>query len=82
MTTLIQLYVKQQTQLKNKLDNLRSGGVEKGVMVRSLHLQLKRIKVEIKKLETSLEVLLKKHSECAALQLVKTILNAELYTNE
>jgi transposase len=49
ITTLIQMYVKQQTQLKNKLDNLRSGGVEKGVMVRSLHLQLKRIKVEIKK---------------------------------
>lgn len=63
ITTLIQMYVKQQTQLKNKLDNLRSGGVEKGVMVRSLHLQLKRIKVEIKKLESSLEGLLKKHSE-------------------
>jgi len=63
ITTLIQMYVKQQTQLKNKLDNLRSGGVEKGVMVRSLHLQLKRVKVEIKKLETSLEGLLKKHSE-------------------
>ena len=63
ITTLIQMYVKQQTQLKNKLDNLRSGGVEKGVMVRSLRLQLKRVKVEIKKLETSLEGLLKKHSE-------------------
>ena len=62
MTTLIQMYVKQQTQLKNKLDNLRSGGVEKGVMVRSLNLQLKRIKVEIKKLETNLENLLKEHA--------------------
>lgn len=62
ITTLVQLYVKQQTQLKNKLDNLRSGGTEKGVMIRSLNLQLKRIKVEIKKLETSLEELLKKHS--------------------
>ena len=62
ITTLIQMYVKQQTQLKNKLDNLRSGGVEKGVMVRSLVLQLKRIKVEIKKLEMGLEDLLKKHS--------------------
>lgn len=62
ITTLIQMYVKQQTQLKNKLDNLRSGGVEKGVMVRSLNLQLKRVKVEIKKLETNLEYLLKEHS--------------------
>jgi transposase len=62
ITTLIQMYVKQQTQLKNKLENLRSSGVEKGVMVRSLTLQLKRIKVEIKKLETGLEDLLKKHS--------------------
>jgi len=62
ITTLIQLYVKQQTQFKNKLDNLLSGGVERGVMVRSLNLQLKRIKVEIKKLETNLENLLKEHA--------------------
>jgi len=62
ITTLIQMYVKQQTQLKNKLENLRSSGVKKGVMVRSLVLQLKRIKVEIKKLETGLEELLKEHS--------------------
>lgn len=62
ITTLIQMYVKQQTQLKNKLDNLRSGGVERGVMIQSLKLQLKRIKVEIKKLETDLENLLKEHS--------------------
>jgi len=62
ITTLVQLYVKQQTQLKNKLDNLRSGGIEKGMMVRSLNLQLKRITLEIKKLEASLEQLLKKHS--------------------
>ncbi|MDX2360662.1 MAG: IS110 family transposase [Crocinitomicaceae bacterium] len=62
VTTLIQMYVKQQTQLKNKLDNLRSGGIEKGIMIQSLNLQLKRVKVEIKKLETDLENLLKEHS--------------------
>ena len=62
ITTLIQMYVKQQTQLKNKLDNLRSGGVERGAMIQSLNLQLKRIKVEIKKLETGLENLLKEHA--------------------
>ena len=62
ITTLIQMYVKQQTQLKNKLDNLRSSGVEKGIIVRSLVLQLKRIKIEIKKMETGLEELLKEHS--------------------
>jgi len=62
MTTLIQLYVKQQTQFKNKLDNLRSGGIEKGMMIQSLNLQLKRVKVEIKKLETNLEDLLKEHA--------------------
>ena len=62
ITTLIQMYTKQQTQLKNKLDNLKSGGIHTGVMIRSLNLQLKRIKVEIKKLEISLEELLKEHS--------------------
>jgi len=62
MTTLMQLYVKQQTQLKNKLDNLQSGGRSRGKMISSLKLQLKRIKVELKKLESSLEELLKEHS--------------------
>ncbi len=62
ITTLMQLYVKQQTQLKNKLDNLQSGGRTQGVMISSLKLQLKRIKVELKKLESSLEELLKEHA--------------------
>lgn len=62
LTTLMQMYVKQQTQLKNKLDNLQSGGLKKGVMISSLKLQLKRIKVELKKLETSLEELLKENA--------------------
>jgi transposase len=62
ITTMMQLYTKQQTQLKNKLDNLQSGGRTKGVMISSLKLQLKRIKVELKKLETSLETLLKEHA--------------------
>lgn len=62
MMTLMQLYVKQQTQLKNKLDNLRSGGLTYGVMISSLKLQLKRIIVELKKIEASLETLLKEHA--------------------
>ena len=62
LTTLMQMYIKQQTQLKNKLDNLQSGGRTRGVMISSLKLQLKRIKVELKKLETSLEELLKEHA--------------------
>jgi len=62
LTTLMQLYVKQQTQLKNKLDNLQSGGRTQGIMISSLKLQLKRIKVELKKLESSLEELLKEHA--------------------
>jgi len=62
LTTLMQMYVKQQTQLKNKLDNLQSGGLTKGVMISSLNLQLKRIKAELKKLETSLEELLKENA--------------------
>lgn len=59
--SLVQMYVKQQTQLKNKLENLNSGGVKQGAMISSLNLQLKRVKVEIKKLELKLEMLLKEH---------------------
>ena len=62
LTTLMQMYTKQQTQLKNKLDNLQSGGLRNGVMISSLKLQLKRVKVELKKLETSLEEMLKQHA--------------------
>lgn len=62
LMTLMQMYVKQQTQLKNKLDNLQSGGRTKGVMISSLKLQLKRIKAELMKLESSLEGLLKEHA--------------------
>ncbi len=59
--SLVQLYVKQQTQLKNKLDTLKSGGITQGVMLSSLKLQLKRIKIEITKLELDLETLLKEN---------------------
>ena len=62
ITTLMQLYVKQQTQLKNKLDNLESGGRTQGIMISSLRLHLKRIKVELKKLESNLEELLKEYA--------------------
>lgn len=62
LMTLMQMYVKQQTQLKNKLDNLQSGGRTNGVMISSIKLQLKRIGAELKKLESSLEGLLKEHA--------------------
>lgn len=61
IVSLVQMYVKQQTQLKNKLDNLKSGGMTQGVLLSSLKLQLKRTKIEIKKLELGLETLLKEN---------------------
>ena len=48
--TLVSLYIKQSTQLKNKIDNLSSGGITRGIMISSLKRQLKRVTVEIGKL--------------------------------
>ena len=60
--TLISLYIKQSTQLKNKLHNLYSGGITNGVMISSLKLQLKRTLKEIAKLEKSVEQIFKEEA--------------------
>ena len=60
--TLISLYIKQSTQLKNKLHNLYSGGITHGVMISSLKLQLKRTLKEIAKLEKSVEQIFKEEA--------------------
>lgn len=52
--SVIELYVRQQTALKNKLDNLTSGGLKKGILITNIKLQLRRLKAEIKKLDEAL----------------------------
>lgn len=65
----IELYLRQQTALKNKLDNLESGGLEKGKLISSLKLQVKRIKSEIKKLEEIVQEMIKEHAGAEMAQL-------------
>lgn len=57
----ISLYLKQNTQLKNKLEFLTSKGETKGRVVRSLKLQLRRLNKEISELETEMEQIIKEH---------------------
>ena len=54
----VELYIRQQTALKNKLDNLQSGGLTNGPIIKSLKLQIKRVKAEIAKLEEELHALI------------------------
>ena len=56
---VLELYTRQQTALKNKLDNLESCGLKSGKMISSIKLQIKRIQGEINKLETELQDILK-----------------------
>ena len=58
----VELYLRQQTALKNKLDNLQSGGVKRGKLISSLKLQIKRMKGEILKLEEGLQEILKEQA--------------------
>lgn len=58
----VSVYIKQQTQLKNKLESLTSKGTKKGVLVSSLRRQLKSIKTELEKLEMALEVIVNEHA--------------------
>jgi transposase len=62
MMSTVELYLRQQTALKNKLDNLQSGGVKQGKLISSLKLQIKRVKAEILKLEESIQQLLKEQA--------------------
>lgn len=67
---VLELYTRQQTALKNKLDNLKSGGLKTGVMISSIKLQIKRVKGEIEKLEKELQSILKDNSQKEMTQLM------------
>lgn len=58
---LIQLYTKQQTQLKNKLKTLQSGGVESGSLILSIKRHLKAVQKELKSLDNQLETLVEEN---------------------
>ena len=58
---VVSLYLKQNTQLKNKLEFLTAKGEVKGNVVRSLKLQLKRVRKEIETLESEMEAIIKEN---------------------
>lgn len=66
--TVIELYYKQSTALKNKLHSMDSRGQETGSVVNSIRLQIRRIEKEVNKLMDTMEELIKEHE-------------AELYTH-
>ena len=57
------VYTKQQTALKNKLHSLVSSGRKTGCMVRSLKRQLKALKAEITALQDEMEALIQEHEK-------------------
>lgn len=61
LQAVISLYLKQNTQIKNKLEFLMSKGEKTGAVVSSLKLQLKRVRREIEKLEQEMEELIKEY---------------------
>jgi transposase len=63
LQSLVSLYLKQNTQLKNKPEYLNSRGFSKGRVSRSLKLQLKRIQNEIIRLESEMEEIIKTHDQ-------------------
>lgn len=63
LNSVLELYFKQSTALKNKLHSLTSKGKVKGGLVRSLKRQLKQTQLEIKKLEEELEELIKSNNQ-------------------
>lgn len=58
----VELYLRQQTALKNKLDNLQNGCMKQGKLISSLKLQIKRTRAEIIKLEEELQETLKEQA--------------------
>lgn len=72
LLSLIQVYSRQSTALKNKLHSLESRGVKKCIMTHSLKRQLIQIKKEINLLETELETLITSN-ESQLLARLKTI---------
>lgn len=67
---VMELYIRQQTALKNKLDILQSAGLKSGKMISSIKLQIKRVQGEISKLETELQDLLKANASKEMTQLM------------
>lgn len=59
--SVLALYIKQSTALKNKMHNLESAGSYARICLKTLRLQLKAIKREIVKLEEALECLIKEN---------------------
>lgn len=63
LQSVIAVYTKQQTALKNKLHSLTSSGRTGGCMVRSIRRQLKALKREITTLQDQMEALIKEHEK-------------------
>lgn len=63
LQSVIAVYTKQQTALKNKLHSLISSGRTSGGMVRSVRRQLKALKREITNLQDQMEALIKEHEK-------------------
>ena len=61
--SVIGVYTKQQTALKNKLHSLVSSGRKTGCMVRSVKRQLKALKAEITALQDEMEALIRAHEK-------------------
>lgn len=61
LQSVIAVYTKQQTALKNKLHSLTSSGRSTGCMVRSIKRQLKALKREITTLDNRMDALIKEH---------------------
>ena len=59
LQSVIQLYFKQRTALRNKLHSLQSKGLSKGNAIRSLKRQLRSLEKEIGLLEAEMEALIK-----------------------
>ncbi len=63
LQSVIGVYTKQQTALKNKLHSLISSGRTSGSMVRSIKRQLKALKREISALQDQMEALVQEHEK-------------------
>lgn len=59
--TVIELFYKQSTALKNKLHSMASRGQKTGAVVHSIRLQIKRIAVEVGKMQDEMELLMKEY---------------------
>lgn len=61
--SLLELYTKQSTMLRNKRHNLESMGIKMGNVLASVKRQIKHVESEIKKLEQDMEELIKDHDQ-------------------